>query len=88
MTRYNEVNEDLIAEALTKSPEMVRSWLILSEDKRTGEGWYILEEDNKYRVGYYKDGMDPDERHFDNRVKACAYFIIREIEDIRRLIYK
>ncbi|SFP66530.1 hypothetical protein [Parafilimonas terrae] len=83
---YKEITENDISEILTNHSENVDCWLAWSQDKRTGPGWYFEKKQNgeSYTVAHY-----PPKTNFDtiislNAIEACAAFIKREIEDIRR----
>lgn len=81
---HNQISEADIFENLTQHLEHVDQWLNLSEGKRSSSGWYFKQNDNgKYVVGYFptKEHLKPTE--YLDKVKACAAFIKREIEDIR-----
>jgi hypothetical protein len=89
-TGYFE-NPDLITEKnifkkLEIHPEIIDIWFNWSENKRTNSGWYIIlnhNKTNKYEVGYYRNNKKVIEVEYSEINKACAYFIKREIEDIR-----
>jgi hypothetical protein len=66
---------------LREHSDLVHDWLIWSADKRTDRGWYFLEEAGHFVVGYYPLG---DQITFSDPVKACAEFVIRELDDFRQ----
>ena len=79
---YNKINEEQIAAMLQNHPQTIENWLQWSEDKRSG-GWYFTKGgENEYGVGYYPD-YNFDFMDFSDKFKACAAYIIREIEMIR-----
>ncbi len=82
---YDQVQENQITEALAEHSECIDHWMEWSEDKRSGSGWYFIQNDQgKYIVGYYpeQEGFEPIE--YAERKEACAAYIKREIEDIRK----
>jgi len=65
---------------------LVHDWLIWSADKRTDRGWYFLEEADHFVVGYSPPvGPLRDQITFSDPVKACAEFVIRELDDFRQI---
>lgn len=82
---YNQINEANIIEGLTKHPKCINQWLRWSEDKRTSSGWYFQQNRNgKYIVGYYPTKEDFQLTEYTDIYEACAVFIKREIEEIRK----
>ena len=84
---YDQISQAEIRAALVRCPECSEEWIQYSEDKRTN-GWYITQDDDgRYEVGYVaEDGHRNRQRHYNDRIDACASFIKHEIEDIRRLM--
>ena len=81
---HEEVTEDTIRESLSQHPECVDAWIQFSEDKRTDRGWFITQEsEDRYLVGYHPRSVDAFPQAYSDRVKACAAYTKREIEDIR-----
>lgn len=82
---YNQVDEINIVKELIRNPEYINQWLSWSEDKRSCSGWYFKQNgDNKYIVGYYPAKEDLKTIEYSDIKEACAAFIKREIEDIRK----
>ncbi len=82
---YERVSESGILEVLTQYPECVNQWLDWSENKRTNSGWYFKQDERgKYIVGFFPviDGLKQIE--YSDSKEACADFIIKEIEEIRK----
>lgn len=83
---YNSIDESMLKGALEQQPHYLDQWLVWSESKRGASGWYFIKSDNqKYVVGF----LDPDKgatekMEYSNRKGACAFFIKREIESIRK----
>lgn len=80
-----QVNEEDISNALKRHPGCIDEWKLLSDNKRTSSGWYFNKLDNtKYIVGYFDlKRKDNPNVEFSDIKEACAFFIKREIEDIR-----
>ena len=81
---HNKISEEIIEKQLKKYPEYVNEWISYSEDKRGDSGYYIKREGKIYIIGYLdKQGKIQILEKTNNAVKACAIFIIKEVEDIR-----
>lgn len=82
---HDQVNQNEIIEVLKIHPHLVNEWLQWSEDKRTNEGWYFTKgDDGKCFVGHYPEGKEFEEIKSSDEFIACAAFIKREIENIRK----
>lgn len=78
------VSKDLLEEYLKNNPETIKEWFFYSEDKRTSQGWYIKEKNKTIAVGYFDNiNSTTQEKIFDSLNKACAAFILNEIESIK-----
>ncbi len=83
----DQIHEENIINALQQFPDCIAEWKQFSEDKRTSSGWYFYEiEGKRFVVG----NLDPIkvnnlEVEFSDIIKACAFYIKHEIENIRRL---
>ena len=70
----------LTAEALLpvlqSNPDLVDAWLMWSEDQRCTPAYYFIEEGEKYVVGRYPG---KDRAEFDDRLTACADFIVKAV---------
>jgi hypothetical protein len=81
---FGNVNEDNIAELLSKYPEKINYWLIWSDDKRSRSGWYFIKEnENLFKIGYLPRDKEVVELKYSNKILACAAYIKLELEDIR-----
>lgn len=81
---HNQVDEATILDELNRHPDYINQWLNWSDNKRTS-GWYFKQKDNgEYVVGYFpiRENLKQIES-FDSK-EACAAFIKREIEEIRK----
>lgn len=81
---YNQVSEKDIEIFLRGKPECIQLWLQYSDDQRTDETWYFLKvAEGSYEVAY-RDKTEKNFQHrFTNPEEACAFFIKKEVEDIR-----
>jgi hypothetical protein len=76
-------------EVIKENYEYIDSWLLWSMDKRWSPAWYFSEDNNEYIVGYYNSQhIDKNTIKFNDKTQACAYFIIKEIEDYKNIIEK
>ncbi len=80
--KFSAISIKKIKKELKSHPELIQFWLNYSEDKRTSGGWYLKKDNNDFFVGNL---LKKSEKHFQNEVDACALFIKREIEEIRKL---
>jgi hypothetical protein len=85
---HAQVSADILYEVLLREPECVSEWMQYCEDKRTDSGWFIRPEGpDTYVVGFFtRDRAEPGGIHrtkYSDRVKACAAFVKREVEDMR-----
>jgi hypothetical protein len=80
---YDKISEEDIYQELLNHPEAIDQWEGWSDDKRTTSGWYLRKKDNIYIVAFFpkNDSVKPIE--FSDPAKACAVFIIKELEDTR-----
>jgi hypothetical protein len=80
------LSQSRVESYLRKHSYLVHDWLIWSVDKRTDRGWYFLEEAGHFVVGYSPPvGPLRDQITFSDPVKACAEFVIRELDDFRQI---
>jgi len=82
---HDNIKENDILKALFEYPECVENWLLLSENKRTTSGWFFKQNEvGKYVVGFFPANGDIKHKEYADIKEACAAFIKREIEDIRK----
>lgn len=82
---YDQIQEDQILEALYDHLECADQWMKWSEDKRSASGWYFIQnEQGSYVVGYYPEQDDLETIEYIDKTEACALYIKREIEEIRK----
>ena len=71
---------EAVVSYLAQHPALLDGWIGYSADKRVSSGWYIRENAGaRLEVGYYPQG---ECLYFDDRHRACAEFIIREVRSI------
>ena len=68
-----------VASFLAARPDVMESWLLWSQDKRTSSGWYLSSEGTGFVVGYYPGGPQTT---FRTMIDACSEFILLEAESI------
>ena len=86
LENFNEVTEARILEYLQQHPDLVGTWVLYSENKRTDGGWYILTpRDSQIPPNVWAVGFYPAEetREFPDGASACAFFVKQEVESIR-----
>lgn len=82
---YNEIREKDIYKELLKYPSLIEKWLKLSEDKRASSGNYFIDIDNEiYVVGFISEEKKTNQKTYSDPFEACASFIKKEIEKIRK----
>lgn len=83
---HDAVRESKLRAVFEASPDLIQTWLSLSEDQRTGEGHYLLSPNISGRgwvVGYLPGTK---EERFSDGPRACARFVKLEVEALRRMI--
>lgn len=82
---HSQINEAFILGEINKHPECISYWLNWSNNKRTTSGWYFRQNENgKYIVGYFPAREESKQIEYSDSKEACAAFIKREIEEIRK----
>ncbi len=77
-----EINVDRLERYLATEPDLVDAWLVWSGDNRGWPAWYIEPDGHgRYEVGYY-DGGRSSVQAFDDKVRACAEYVHRELEHL------
>ncbi|MDR2834791.1 MAG: hypothetical protein LBV69_01130 [Bacteroidales bacterium] len=79
---HNQISENDFYFELLKKSECIESWENWSNDKHCDSGWYFKEHNQKYLVGYYDMDKIIEQTEYNDKTKACAIFIKKEIEDI------
>lgn len=84
---HEAISEKDIFNALIKNPDCLSQWLVYSEDRRSTPNWYFTQQIKKgtYIVGFYPPQKDVKETEYANMAEACAAFIKKHIELMRRL---
>ena len=73
------VTVEEIEQALQGHPELVDQWMERSQDQRIAGGWGIECEGTDYRIQSYSGD---DHLVVENRVRACAEFVVRYVRFI------
>jgi len=83
---HAQLNEKDIEDFLARNPECIELWLQYSDDQRVVETWYFLKStEGAYKVAHNSKVGTDSLHEFSQPDKACAFFIKRIIEDIRRI---
>jgi hypothetical protein len=86
---FIEIDEFELIEELREHPNFITDWMEYSDDKRTNEGWYFVEDNGEYLVGFINVKLvKSNEVRFGDKVEACAWFIKKEVEEIRKQLRK
>ena len=89
---HTSLSEEEIASHLRKNPDLVQVWVQYSEDQRSSPAWYLsvpgkeLGRLQTWRVGYYSQEGGTPEIPFDDEFEACAYFIMRYLEQVAEMV--
>lgn len=79
---HNDITKQDIKDYLSLHKNLIDSWQIWSEDKRTW-GYFLSISSDKYFVGSLdKDGKENFSKYFATAEDACAEFILREVNSI------
>jgi hypothetical protein len=82
----SKITQEDLTEQFRKHPELIETWVIQSDDKRTSSGWFIKEPENSltrnkaWVVGFYPIG---DTNEFLYAAEACGFYVKMEAEQIR-----
>jgi hypothetical protein len=89
--RRATISEVALEEHLRAHSDLVDEWLRFSEDQRCSPAWYLVgpgrgaELRDGWRVGVFTGSKPrPAERVFQDGFTACAFFVKRQAEDLRR----
>lgn len=69
-----------LAAYLRARPDLIKPWIVYSQDKRTSEGWYLRP---PYSIGRIAAESSPmtEVKHVD-LAAACAAFIVAELGEV------
>ncbi len=83
---HNSISIEDIKNYLSQNTNLANVWLQYSEDKRTSSGWYFKKDDNRniFIVGHFPGSDKLNNTEYSSKINACANFIIKELEDIRK----
>jgi hypothetical protein len=82
-TFFRELSVEKFEAVLREDRALVAEWEMFSGDKRWSPAWYLKLDGGRPFVGHFPPNPKKIERHFDDPVKACAYFVKMEMEDFR-----
>jgi hypothetical protein len=92
---YDAVNSGIserdVEAHLRRNPDLVQTWVAFSEDQRCSPAWYLakpgagLDGKDGWRVGYHTSGQWSPERLFPDEYEACAFFIMRIVQQLSTL---
>ncbi|MCW8810574.1 MAG: hypothetical protein OQJ93_03095 [Ignavibacteriaceae bacterium] len=78
----SSLNKVKIIKYLKMNRDLIKDWLLYSENKRTSTGWYFKDYKNKWLIGFMNEGIIESEKIFDSKFEACAEYVLNEIESI------
>ncbi len=79
---YEEITLEEIAEYISQNEDLLKSWVQLSEDKRSSEG-YFLSVHRKPTVGrVIKNCKSKTPERFRTAEMACAAFLVYELKEL------
>lgn len=81
---YKNISVSDIERVLKNDSQIVRNWIQFSEDKRVTAGWYFKKNnDNCFIVGFHEKNKGfSNTKKFHDPMRACAYFIKKELESL------
>lgn len=85
---HTDITEKELSEYFRTHPDLIETWQLESDDKRTGEGWYIKEPGDSFTkskqwvVGFYPNG---ETREFREAAEACGFYVKMEAEEILKI---
>jgi hypothetical protein len=84
---HEKVSEKQIDLKLKQFPDCIDEWIQYSEDQRSDQGYLIMKNGLRWDVKFWssRDKTLNTSKTFTDKVEACAYFIKKEIEHIRKL---
>jgi hypothetical protein len=78
----NSISESEISQCLIEYPELISDWLQWSDDQRcTPKIIFEQGESGRYHISRYPEGEQFEGFNSLDSFKACAYYIIRELEN-------
>jgi hypothetical protein len=82
----SEVTVDRLAECLASQPDCVRAWFAWSDETRSSAHWYVRRCDvDSFEVGFLDGTGVHSVSAFDDEVRACAAYVLREVARIADL---
>ena len=89
LEHHEKISESEIIEILKGNPQSIAEWVLWSENKRSTSTWLFTrdEEDGWCFVGHSPESKEFEEINTKDEFFACAAFIKREVESIRKTFY-
>jgi hypothetical protein len=92
VSRYkadSRVSEADLEAHLRRHPALVDAWVTYSDEQQALPAWYLMRpregSTEDWRVDYLTARETPREHPFPDRFAACAFFIMRKVEDLLKL---
>ena len=87
--RESRISEVHIEAYLRRHAELVHPWVEYSENQMKLPGWYLMRpragSSEEWRVDFLTKREPPLEHPFADEFEACAFFIMRKVEDLSKL---
>ena len=77
---FPDINVSELIKAINVNEERVNDWFQWSDAKRVDKGWFFIENAGKYAVGYSPATEGYRQFIYDDKIEACANFILKELE--------
>lgn len=84
---HTDITEKELSEYFRNNPDLIETWLLETDNKRTSVGWYIKEPGDSFTkskqwvVGLYPTG---EIKEFREAAEACGFYVKMEVEEIRK----
>jgi hypothetical protein len=92
VSRYradSTVSEADLEAHLRRDPALVEAWVKYSDEQRSLPAWYLMRpregSTEDWRVDYLTSREKPREHSFPDRFAACAFFIMRKVDELLKL---
>jgi len=92
VSRYrsdSRVSEADLEAHLKTHPSLVDAWVEYSDEQRALPAWYLMRpregSTEDWRVDYLTAREKPREHVFPDRFAACAFFIMRKVDELLKL---
>jgi hypothetical protein len=83
LAHRSDVTVDRLADCLAANPVFRRAWFAWSDDTRANAHWYVrICGPNSFEVGFLEAGVTHSVTAFEDEVRACAEYVVREVASI------